>query len=378
MEENKEKILVLSCGTGGGHNSAGKAIAEAFQKRGIWCDFKEYLDIINPKVKNCVNSLYIRSTIGKGKIFKVTYHLGELYQRTKIKSPVYGLNSLSRRKLQQYIVENHYQYVITTHLFAAQALTTIKRKYPIHFLAVATDYVSIPFWEETNPDYFVIPNEELKESFCKRGIPEEKLLPFGIPVSLQVREKIDVKKQKEELGLAPEKRHILVATGSMGFGKNEEMVQGLLTHKKPEDILIVACGSNEKMKQELEAKFAGRKDFVLLSYTNELIRYMQIADVILTKPGGLTTTEVAAMRKPLVHTMPIPGCENFNAEYFAQKGMSLKSENAEEVWQNTIRLLEDKDLQEKMLENQRKVINPQASEKIVDFVQKEIKEFELA
>ena len=164
----------------------------------------------------------------------------------------------------------------------------------------------------------------------------------------------------------------------MGFGKNEEMVQGLLTHKKPEDILIVACGSNEKMKQELEAKFAGRKDFVLLSYTNELIRYMQIADVILTKPGGLTTTEVAAMRKPLVHTMPIPGCENFNAEYFAQKGMSLKSENAEEVWQNTIRLLEDKALQEQMLENQRKVINPQASEKIVDFVQKEIKEFELA
>lgn len=376
MEEKKEKILVLSCGTGGGHNSAGRAIVEAFQKHGITCDFKEYLEIINPKVKNCVNRLYIRSTVGKGRIFKVTYHLGELYQKTKIKSPVYGLNSLSRRKLQQYIIENGYHYIITTHLFAAQALTTLKRRYPIHFLAVATDYVSIPFWEESKPDYFVIPSEELKESFMQRGIPEEKLLPFGIPVSLRVSEKIDKRKQKEELGLAPEKRYILVATGSMGFGKNEEMVRGLLEHKKLEDILIVACGNNEKMKQELSEKFAKRKDLLLLSYTNELIAYMQIADVILTKPGGLTTTEVAAMRKPLVHTMPIPGCENFNAEYFAKKGMSLKCENAEEVWKNTIRLLEDKELQKQMVENQKKIINPQASEKIVDFVQKEIKEFE--
>lgn len=373
MEEKKEKILVLSCGTGGGHNSAGRAIAEAFQKHGIQCDFKEYLEIINPKVKNCVNRLYIRSTVGRGKIFKVTYRLGELYQKTKIKSPVYGLNSLSKRKLQQYITENHYQYVITTHLFAAQALTTIKKKQPIHFLAVATDYVSIPFWEESNPDYFVIPNEELKESFIQRGIPEEKLLPFGIPVSLRVSEKIDKKQQKEDLGLETDKRHILVATGSMGFGKNEEMVRGLLEHKKKEDILIVACGNNEKMKQELKEKFAKRNDFILLSYTNKLIAYMQVADVILTKPGGLTTTEVAAMRKPLVHTMPIPGCENFNAEYFAQKGMSLKCENAEEVWKNTIKLLEDEELQKQMIENQKKVINPQASEKIVDFVQKELK-----
>jgi len=378
MEEKKEKILVLSCGTGGGHNSAGKAIAEAFQKQGIHCDFKEYLEIINPRVKNCVNRLYIRSTVGKGKIFKVTYHLGELYQKTKMKSPVYGLNSLSRRKLQQYIIENHYQYIITTHLFAAQALTTIKKREQIHFLAVATDYVSIPFWEETNPDYFVIPSEELKESFMQRGIPEEKLLPFGIPVSLQVRERIDEKKQKEALGLAPEKRYILVTTGSMGFGKNEKMVQGLLEHKKKEDMLIVACGNNEKMRQELKEKFEDCQDLLLLPYTNQLISYMQIADVILTKPGGLTTTEVAAMRKPLIHTMPIPGCENFNAEYFAQKGMSLKCDNAEEVWKNTIRLLEDKELQKQMIECQKKTIHPQASDKIVDFVQRQIKEFEQA
>ena len=241
MGEKQTKILVLSCGTGGGHNSAAKAIVEAFQRQKISCDFKEYLEIINPKVKNCVNRLYIRSTGGKGNVFKVTYHLGELYQKTKIKSPVYGLNSLSHRKLYHYLIENDYQYVITTHLFAAQALTTIKKKHEVHFIAIATDYVCIPFLEETDPDYFIIPSADLKQSFLEKGIPEEKLIPLGIPVSLKVQEKVDEKELKQKLGLNPQKRYLLIATGSMGFGKNEEVVTRLLEEKEPRDVIIFAC-----------------------------------------------------------------------------------------------------------------------------------------
>ena len=176
------KILILSCGTGGGHNSAALAIQENLLEKGIQADFIEYLDIINKKVKNSINHLYITTTRGNGKVFKTVYRLGELYQKTKLKSPIYQLNYLNRKKLYEYILEYEYDYVITTHLFAAQALTAIKKKYPIHFIAVATDYVCIPFWEETNPDYFIIPSEELAKDFIEKGIQQEKLLPLGIPV----------------------------------------------------------------------------------------------------------------------------------------------------------------------------------------------------
>ena len=128
------------------------------------------------------------------------------------------------------------------------------------------------------------------------------------------------------------------------------------------------------MKQDLEEKIGKRDDCIFLPYTDELISYMKIADIILTKPGGLTTTEVAAMRKPLIHTMPIPGCENYNAEYFSKKKMSLKSENVEEICQNIKKVWQDHNLREEMIENQKQQIDPHASEKIVQFVLDQIKE----
>ena len=122
------------------------------------------------------------------KFLKEYIACGELYQKTKLKSPVYSLNWLNRNKLYNYIEENSYDYIVTTHLFAAQALTAIKKEHDTHFVAIATYYVSIPFWEETNPDYFIIPNEDLKKDFMAKGIKKEKLLPLGIPFQRECSE----------------------------------------------------------------------------------------------------------------------------------------------------------------------------------------------
>lgn len=200
LQKNKiKKVLILSCGTGGGHNSAAKAIQEALTSKGIQADFIEYLEIIGEDIKNKVNDLYIKSTHGSGQAFKEAYKLGTLYQKTKLKSPVYQLNSLSKNKLLNYIIENEYNYIVTTHLFAGQALTAIKKEYDIHFIEVATDYVCIPFWEETNPDYFIIPDVSLKQDFIDKGVSSKKLIPLGIPVSLKYSKKYDCNHIRKEL-----------------------------------------------------------------------------------------------------------------------------------------------------------------------------------
>ena len=370
------KILILSCGTGGGHNSAALAVKEELDRRNIENEFKEYLEIVNKRVKDYVNGLYIRSTKRNGKVFKAAYKLGELYRKTKIKSPVYALNSFSKKKLYEYIKDNKFDYVVTTHLFAAQALTTVKKQFNIHFVAIATDYVCIPFWEETNPDYFIIPSEELKKGFLERGIKEEKLIPLGIPVSANFSLEYDKENVKEELNLSKDKKYILILTGSMGFGNTIDILEKLEEKAENNIGFIVSCGNNKKLLNILKEKNKNNTNILLLPFIKDIYRYMRASDVVLSKPGGLTSTEIATMNKPFIHTMPIPGCENYNANYFNEKNMSIKCNTVNEIVDNTYKLLYDENLKNEMIENQKKYIDKRACIKICDFIIKQIQEIE--
>ena len=366
------KVLILSCGTGGGHNSAAKAIKESLEEKGLNVDFVEYLDIVNPRIRKEVNNLYIRTTKGNGKIFKVVYKLGEMYQKTNLKSPVYALNFLNKKRLYQYIVENEYKYIITTHLFAAQALTAIKKEHDIKFMQVATDYVCIPFWEETNPDYFIVPHKELEKDFIGKGINQEKLLPYGIPTAKAYREKYNKEKVKKNLGLDNSKQYVLILTGSMGFGNVTDMLKELL--KSIKDVnFIVSTGHNSKLQKVLEEKYKESDNVIILPFTDKISEYMKSSEIILTKPGGLTTTEIATLRKPFIHTMPIPGCENYNAQFFENRKMSISCDSIDEVIKNTKELLNSKELQEEMIKNQEKYISQDTCDKISEVVIKEIK-----
>ena len=374
IKKNKpKKVLILSCGTGGGHNSAAKAVKQALNAKNIQADFKEYLEITRPNLKDTVNNLYINSTTNQGKVFKHVYNLGKLYQKTKLKSPIYALNKLNGNKLYYYIENNFYDYVITTHLFAAQALTAIKKEHDIHFIAIATDYVSIPFWEETNPDYFIIPSKKLKEDFMKKGIKEEKLIPLGIPVELECSKDYKMERVREKLNLKVDERYVLILTGSMGFGNILELIEDLVKEVKNTSF-IISCGSNKKLLENIQNQYIENKRIIALPYTNKLNLYIKSADIVLTKPGGLTTTEIATVGKPFIHTMPIPGCENYNANFFQDLNMSLKCDTKEDVIKNTKILLNDKALQKKMVENQRKYINKNASMAIADFIDSKLKE----
>lgn len=369
----KDKVLVLSCGTGGGHNSAARAIQEKLIEKGIEANFVEYLEIINPKIKDHVNHLYLKSTNKNGKVFKVVYRLGELYEKTNIKSPVYYLNKLSKKRLYQYIKENEYQYIVTTHLFAAQALTAIKKEHEIHFMQIATDYVSIPFWEETNPDYFVIPSKELEKDFAIKRKKKENILPIGIPVAKAYTQKYKTEDSKQKLKLNTQKRYVLVLTGSMGFGNVLQMVEEL-EKKIKEVVFIVSCGNNEKLQKDLIQKYGAKNTRIIpLSFTNKISEYMKSSEIILSKPGGLTTTEIATLRKPFIHTMPIPGCENYNADFFSSRKMSIQCHSVKEVVEKTQELLNDKSLQEEMIKKQEQYINQEATDEMVSIIVKEIK-----
>lgn len=360
------KILVLSCGTGGGHNSAAKAIVDELNRHNATADFIEYLDIINPRIRNLVNNLYIKSTTGNGRIFKRVYKLGTLYDNTNFKSPVYVLNSLAKKKLYEYIKSNNYDYIATTHLFAAQALTCIKKEYSdIHFIEICTDYTYIPFWRETNPDFIIVPHKDLVQNFEEKGVNRDKIVPIGIPVYKDFSMDLEKEKCYNELKLDKTKKYTLIMTGSMGFGNTIQIVDEL--SKRVNATNIVICGSNKKLQGELKSKYPLDK-VIPIGFTNKISKYMRISNVLLTKPGGLTTTEAGTINIPIIHTMPIPGCENYNAEFFEKRGMSKKCNTIEEICEETQRLMNDDDLRNQMIENQKKYIDKETCTKICNLI----------
>ena len=134
------KILILSCNTGGGHNSCGKYIKEEFELNNIECDFKNYFEIVHLSKKDFSNNIYVK-TLGKnGGVFKYIYKMGEVYDKTKLVSPVYLINKIQSLRLYDYIKQNHYDLIICSHLYPALALTAINKRHKVDFIFVDTDY----------------------------------------------------------------------------------------------------------------------------------------------------------------------------------------------------------------------------------------------
>ncbi len=354
------KILVLSCSTGGGHNACGHYIEEEFKENNIVCDFVDYFDILGPKAKERSEKIYLDTTKGNGGMFKIAYKLGEAYSKTGITSPVYSFNKLMRNKINLYIENHNYDLVICPHLFPSMAITALKGEgEDIKLINVATDYHAIPFWEETKPDYFVIPHKSLQDEFINKGFNKEILLDLGISVSSSFS------LINNNLNLPSNKDIVLVASGSMGFGKMKDIVETML--KEIPNIYVVAiCGNNKKLYSELQE--IDNENLLVKGYVNNINEYIAASTIVLTKPGGLTSTEVGVIRKPMIHLMPIPGVENYNAEFFKKNGLSLVSNNIDEVIDNTSKLLKDKDLQKNMMENQPKIINKNSAKDLVEFV----------
>ncbi len=365
-------VLFLSCNTGGGHNSACRAVYEKFLQSGCRCRMMDALEFSSEKVSEKISGLYMNTAVKAPDIFGAVYKLGGAISTSHTISPVYLANKLYAENLNRFIEENGFDAVVTTHLFPAEALTYIKKRKNkrLKFYFVGTDYTCIPFTEETRPDRFFIPHGRVKDAYLRRGVPEERVIVTGIPVSEEFCVKTDMAEARKALGIRSGVPAVLVMTGSMGFG-NVDSYAGALLETFPENsAIIVLSGNNEKLKNELREKFGPR--LRVEDFTEQVPLYMDACDVTLTKPGGLTSTEAIVKNVPLVHTAPIPGCESENAALFSALGMSEAAADGAGAALAALELCNNSEKREKMLLAQRENARPEAAEDILRIVKSEV------
>ncbi len=372
------KILILSCNTGEGHNSCAKALQIAMQRRGITCEIQDTLALVSEGLSQRVGDAYLFST--RGSLFEFVYKFGGFVSSNMDtwQSLVYGANRLYAKKLYDYIKTNHFDVVVCVHLFPAEAITALKRNMHLYIPSyfIMTDYTCIPFLQETNLNYYIIPHEHLIEEFVEKGLPREKIVPIGIPVDeKKFSTRLPKPKARTQIiqsisnsNLRSEGHWYLVMSGSMGFGNVEQLIAQLLQDIRPEDSIICVCGRNESLLHSLQEQFSEQRQLSLLGFTNQVSILMDASDVVFTKPGGITSTEAIVKNIPLIHTHPIPGLENHNAHFFHHHGMSYFTTDVQHQVAIAKRLCEDTHYRKRMLHNQRANANPHSSDDVINLI----------
>ncbi len=361
------KVLILTCSTGEGHNSAAHALETALQDQNIACQLADPVSFQSERMKHAVSSLYNNIIKKTPSLFGVIYKLGDYYCATNLPSPVYWANARYADALRQYILGNEFDTVVCTHLYGMEVMTAIRQdpSFTVPCYGVLTDYTCIPFMEETKLDGYFAPHESVKKELISKGIPENRIISTGIPVNKCFEEHVEKAEARKKLNIPQNKKVFLVMTGGIGCENMLGLCDALSEGLKKDGLVYVLTGKNDILKNKLDRKFQSNPQIRTVSFTKQVALYMAASDVLLSKSGGLSSTEAAVANIPLVHVHAIPGCETCNARFFSETGMSLYAKNEKEAVEFANRLAYDPECADRMQKSQQENIPAHAAITIV-------------
>ena len=345
-----KKVLIMSASTGGGHNRAARAIKEELESRtidnmSIECEIVDSLKLVNNTMDKVISRGYEKSALYTPKAYGSVYRFSETTIASKNEFKTNPLTSLMARKFKHLLNESTPDLIIGTHPFPMIALSTLKKNNNIHSLSrsesfykstkvdippmisVLTDYTTHSTWIQNEIDYYIVGHEYVKELLVYEGVDSEKVKAFGIPVEKSFLSHRDRETVLTELGLSPEKLTVLLMGGSFGAGNIKETLEDLIAIDRDFQILVIT-GRNEHLKDKLCKMLDStihNKNICLLGYTNKMNDILASIDVLISKPGGLTTTEALLNDVPMIVPYFIPGQEEENLDFLTNCGAALRT-----------------------------------------------------
>lgn len=345
-----KKVLIMSASTGGGHNRAARAIKEELESRtindtSIECEIVDSLKLVNNTMDKVISRGYEKSAIYTPKAYGSVYRLSETNLASKNEFKGNPLTSLMARKFKHLLNDSKPDLIIGTHPFPMIALSTLKKHNTLNSLSlsetfsksskvdippmisVLTDYTTHSTWIQNEIDYYIVGHKYVKELLVYEGVNKDKVKDFGIPVEKSFMQHRDRETVLNELGLATDKLTVLLMGGSFGAGNIKETLEELLTVDRDFQILVIT-GRNEHLKDKLSKMLnstAHDKNICLLGYTNKMNDILASIDVLISKPGGLTTTEALLSDVPMIVPYFIPGQEEENLDFLTNCGAALRT-----------------------------------------------------
>lgn len=316
------KVLVLTVSTGQGHTQTAMAIAEYFEKHGAECSVLDVYKDTNQLLSDSLEKGYLMSTQYATGMYRRAYRMAEKSENSTHHGIPFSrlAESVVGQKLHAQIREHQPDVLIATHVFAALHLAYMKDAASIPSFGVVTDFTMHPYWEKTKLDYYVTASRLLQFQCMRKGIPAEKILPFGIPVRERFTKSLTKEAAREKLGIE-NKTTILVMMGSMGYGNISGSIRAM--DKIDMDFqLLCVCGKNGGARRAVE-RMQTKHAVKVYGYVDNVDEMMDAADFMVTKPGGITLSEALVKCIPVILMNPIPGHEDRNREFLVNNGLAM-------------------------------------------------------
>jgi processive 1,2-diacylglycerol beta-glucosyltransferase len=342
---NARPILILTASAGAGHTVAAEAVEQSL--RGAAPELAvEIHDVLNS------TNAFFRTLYAQGYLGLVNHAptaMGLLYEATDrpdqrvrdgLRSAFQNINA---RRTMRLLIERRPRLVINTHFLSAEIVAHLRQSARLDCpqVTVTTDFETHRLWVQTPTERYYTASEEGKAYLTTWGVDADQVLVTGIPVRPGFVNALDRAAARSQLGLDPERPVVLLLCGGFGVGPTEQLFGELLAIEHPLQIVVVT-GRNETLRRRLETLAEpSERPVTVVGFTEAMHEWMRAADLVVTKPGGLTTAEALVCGLPLVIVNPIPGQEARNSDYLLEHGAAIKVNNPRLLGYRVGRLLSE-------------------------------------
>jgi len=326
------RVLVLSARFGGGHKSTAEALASWWDQSGAGCQVRvlDYYDeFVSSWISEAASVGYTQSV----RLFPVGYRMFyDLTSQLKPDSPAQQwLNRLGREEFATYLAQEPADVIVAVHPTPCGALSDLRRqgRLSVPVVTVVTDYVVHSQWIHPGTDLYLVGSVPVRDGLIQRGVPPDRVRVTGIPI--QVNEKLLSQREalREKWDLKPGLPTVLVMTGAQGLMRRPWRLFHTVASRPLQGFFL--CGRDRALEARLQLWASRYPDFRVLRFVRIVPELMCVSDVLVSKAGGLTTSESLAMELPMILFHPIPGQEYANRDYLVAAGAAVTANHLGEL-----------------------------------------------
>jgi processive 1,2-diacylglycerol beta-glucosyltransferase len=367
-----KKVLILSASAGAGHIRAAEAVERAFAQMHA-AEEVRHIDVLqytNKLFRHLYSKAYLEM------VNKMPEVLGWLYDQLdkpwQNERRRLALDKLNTRPLVKFLKNYQPDIIVCTHFLPAEIISWLKAKERIasRQAIVVTDFDVHALWLCHHYERYFVALDETRVHMEKLGIPNAKLTVTGIPIDPLFALHKDKRAMRDKHDLQPDVMTILVSAGGFGVGPVEHILESLSGMRHPAQV-VALCGRNQELKSRLDhlaasLSHAGNIKIKTIGYTTEMDELMSASDILLGKPGGLTTSEALAKELVFVIVNPIPGQEERNSDHLLEEGVAIRCNNLPALAFKIDRLLDDPARFAHMQAQSRRLARPHAAREVVN------------